>query len=370
MWSGWGVEPIEGNVKPWTDLLDHLFRDQDPAIRKWFEQWCAYPVVNPGAKLYSACMLWSPLTGIGKSFAGYILGDIYGPGFTQIGNDELFSGFNEWARYRQFIMAEEITSPDGNKRREIANRMKLLITQERVLVNEKNVPRFELKDCANWYLTSNEPNALLLDDQDRRFFVHQVTGPKPQDSFFEAINKWRDHPDKVGPAGKCRGASHLLFYFLNGGVNLEDFKPMAAPPNTLAKAEMIVANKSELDQWVAELKLDTTRGLRNQYEQVKAKSDKKLNAAEHCDVFTAEQLYAAFNPQERPHRGSPNILSRSLTAAEFIKADRGSLIATGTPAGRQKLWIVRNHMKWEKATAEKVAQHWRDFFGAEQKRKF
>ncbi len=57
LWPGLTAEPVEGDVSPWLELLDHVFQD-DPVARAYFEQWAAYPIAHPGAKLYVACVIW------------------------------------------------------------------------------------------------------------------------------------------------------------------------------------------------------------------------------------------------------------------------------------------------------------------------
>jgi len=111
MWQGWGCKPVKGSVAPWTELLDLLFGD-DAENRAWFEKWLAYPIQNPGAKLFTSAVLWGPETGTGKSLVGYTIGEIYGKNFGEIGNKELHADFNEWSINKQFILGDEISGSD------------------------------------------------------------------------------------------------------------------------------------------------------------------------------------------------------------------------------------------------------------------
>lgn len=69
LWQGWGVVPVVGDLKPWEEMLDHLFTGH-PDMRRWFEQWAAYPIQHPGEKLTTAVVLWSAKQGVGKSMIG------------------------------------------------------------------------------------------------------------------------------------------------------------------------------------------------------------------------------------------------------------------------------------------------------------
>ncbi len=93
-WSGWAVEPTPGDVKPFLKLLAYLMGDE-PEFLKWFLQWLAYPLQHPGTKLNSSVVLWSPEQGVGKTFVGLIMGDIYGENYLNLTQEALHGHFNE-----------------------------------------------------------------------------------------------------------------------------------------------------------------------------------------------------------------------------------------------------------------------------------
>ena len=64
-WPGWAVEPKQGDVTPWLDLLKFL-ASREPQFMHWILQWFAYPIQHPGTKLYTALVIWSQGKGIGK----------------------------------------------------------------------------------------------------------------------------------------------------------------------------------------------------------------------------------------------------------------------------------------------------------------
>ena len=55
LWKGMGVDPKEGDVGPFLDILDNNIRNE--AERRYLLQWCAYPVQNLGAKLMTSVVL-------------------------------------------------------------------------------------------------------------------------------------------------------------------------------------------------------------------------------------------------------------------------------------------------------------------------
>ena len=233
LWQGLGVEPVQGDIRPFEELLEYLVPEAQ--YREWFLQWLAYPLQHPGTKLYTAVMMQSTWQGNGKSFLGYIMGDVYGSSnFSKVGARQLHSDFNTWCANKQFILGEEIT---GTEKRSEADNLKSLITQETLLVNNKFEKEYVLEDCANYYLTSNHVDALFLEMADRRLFVQSVLEPPlPHEFYIETLDGWR----------RQGGAKHLLYHLLFN-IDCTSFSPRAAAPTTIHKEAMIHFSKSDTD---------------------------------------------------------------------------------------------------------------------------
>src|SRR5690606_17830809 len=137
----------------------------------------------PGVKMFSSAVVYGIKHGTGKSLIGYTLGRIYGKNFTEIKQKDLHSQFNEWAEARQFVMGDDIT---GSDKRHDADILKTLITQQELRINPKYVSSYVVPDCINYFFTSNQPDAFFLEDDDRRFFVHEVkVGPLPEEFYMD-----------------------------------------------------------------------------------------------------------------------------------------------------------------------------------------
>jgi len=248
-WPGWGVEAAKGDVRPVLRLINYLFAGS-PDQATWLLQWLAYPIQNPGAKLFASVLIWSSEQGVGKSLLAEIMGDIYGKNYAEISRASLAGDFNHWAKHKQFVQGDEITGSDSRK---FADSLKAMITRQRVEINEKYAPQFFLTDCTNYFFTSNHVDAIFLEDADRRYFVIEVTQPKKPDSFYERLRTWRDKPSTDNPNGKFRGASAFRWY-LENEVDLEGFKPHAEAPVTESKREMIAFSKSDIDMFAREVR--------------------------------------------------------------------------------------------------------------------
>lgn len=309
-WPGWKCDPVPGDVTPWTQLLGYLFAEE-PAARAWFEKWCAYPLQHPGVKLFTAVNIWGTQHGTGKSLVGYTLFEIYGKNGLEITDKELGSAFNDWAESKQFVMGDEIT---GGDKRHSADRMKSMITQKFLRVNQKFMPVFTVPDCINYYFTSNHPDAFFLENTDRRFFIHAVNRPPLPQEFYRSYSKWL----------YGGGARHLFHHLLN--LDVSDFNPAAPALMTNAKLEMIDAGRSDLSSWVTALK--------EHPEHVLVIGDKPLGYR----LITSKELLKFYDPDEKT-KVTANGISRELTRNDFVKAYRGQSLPT--ELGPVRLWFVR-----------------------------
>jgi hypothetical protein len=320
-WKGWGVEPREGPVDFWHQLLDYVFTEES-ASRKWFESWCAIQFQRPGIKLYAACIIWGQTEGTGKTLLGQTLSAIFGQNSIEISEEDLYSPYNHWEYARQFIIGDEIT---GSNSRDNAGKLKQKITGKEIQLNQKYMPVITMESTANYYFTSNRPTALYLTKEDRRFFVHNLNREPLALEFYLNYVKWLENG----------GASHLFQYFLK--YDIGDFQPTDRAPSSFAKKEMVRDNLSELQNWVLELQENP---------------DDHIHDFLGKDLWTSKELVALYN-DGRQIRVSPVVMGRVLKAAGFAQIPQ-----LRTHSGHQRLFVIRNHEKWAHADAVVVREHY------------
>jgi hypothetical protein len=315
IWPGWGCEPEEGDITPWKELLDYLFKGE-PNSRQWFERWCAWPLQHPGDKMFTSAVLWGLRHGTGKSLVGYTLGKIYGKNFTEVDDEILRQSHNEWAENRQFVMGDEVSTGD---KRSASDRMKTMITRQQLRLNPKYIPSYTVNDCINYYFTSNHPDSFFLEDDDRRFFIHEVKQvPKP-DSFYQAYERWMGVKHNVGP-----GIPALFYHLLN--LDMGDFRGTTRAMMTQAKSEMLSNSRSDLANWVATLKEDPDTVLRSGGYPIRHK------------LWRSEDLLEVYDPDGKG-RVTANGMARELARQGFHRAAGGMGVRTNM--GQVKLWHVR-----------------------------
>lgn len=327
VWTGWGLEePVEGDISEWHRLLGHIFGG-DGYSKLWFERWCAYPLQNPGVKMHTAAAIWGPVHGSGKSLIGYTLMRIYGRNSQEIKDANLEDERNQWAINKQFILADDITSK-GDRR--YMRRLMTLITQKSLWLDPKYIPGYSVDDCINYIFTSNDPDALFMDDQDRRFFVHEVKA-----------DLFPDHKQYVAWMNSNEGAAALWDYFLK--LDLGDFDPHAPAPHTTGKDSMIELGKSDLGAWVLDLRQNADRILA----KVGAKGD----------LFSAQELHTFYDPAGNK-RASTNALARELKRAGFFVAGGSDETKIKRGDGSTvRVYAVRNLDQWRRAGWKAACDH-------------
>lgn len=315
------------SMKLWEQLFDHVFSSLTDEHKQWVKCWLAYPIQHPGAKLFTAMLVWGRTTGTGKSRIGESMKAIYGKNFTLIKNAHLTANFNEWAENKQFIVGDEIAIGD---KRGVADTLKGMITGDIVRLNIKNRKSYDVVDCINYYFSSNHEDAVYLENHDRRFFIVKADVPRMPSTFYQDYMRWLEH----------EGGAARLFHYLKYEVNTEAhvftssngrkvevpaFDPKGEAPVTDAKLEMMASSRSDAEDWAFQLVQNP---------------DKILPTDKPWDLFTAKELLKVYDPMER-EKIRANGISRALNAAGAFKVANGSNHVRVAGA-RDSVYAIRN----------------------------
>lgn len=241
-WKGWGIQPSNsGDIGPMLHLLSYLFEHTNndgnhttnEEKLQWFLNWLAYPLQNPGHKNHTAVLLYSHQQGVGKNLIGYVMQDIYGDNFAQLGDDAFERPFNDYLMGKQFIIGNELTSKDKWNGME---KLKMLITEPQIEINRKFQPILNIKNCVNLLLLSNNPDPLVIKGMDRRFFIWFIENPPLSDVFYQNIFiPWKNN------GGSARFFQWLLDRDLTG------YSPQSHAPVTSYKEELQEMHISSLE---------------------------------------------------------------------------------------------------------------------------
>ncbi len=307
LWKGMGIEPKDGDCMLWLELVARQIPDEKH--RKWFLQWLAYPLQNLGAKMNSYVHLFGP-PGTGKNGVLAPLMAIYGANGLVIGKDQIASAFNSVYATRQFVNLDEIHGGTDMSATAVSNRIKMIVTSPRIVVNAKGQPEYEIENHVNLVTTSNYSDSIKFDEEDRRAFVLKFEQRMGQDWWIRYFADLR--------------AEQVYSYLLR--VDLADFDPAAPAPDTPWKEQVIDATRDAMTKWVRDLWSDPDSCL--------------PDIMRGARFLTPEQLGAAYYPGE-PGRNTPglrNMLGQRMADIGFKRT--GLVKVDGSP---KRYWIIRNH---------------------------
>jgi hypothetical protein len=312
-------EPEEGDVEPFLELLTYLFSQDQTEARRWFEQWLAYPLqaIRDGKRIkMHSCAALIGFEGTGKTLVGRTVGQIYGKAYQQVTTSELRSEFTGWALHKLFLHGDEITGDDSRKD---ADRLKSFITEDSIMINQKYIAAFQISNLANWYFTSNHPDAFQVPLDDRRYFVHRTSDEK-------LILAWGKQKLDEYFAWMQNGSTQALHWYLLK-VDMSGFDDRQ-PLRTVAKELMQERTVNWAVLWAKRVRENPEKYLRL--------GDKNLS---YRRLWTARSLLSLFNLGGESKYGEPAFGS-ALRAAGWWHVRNGEQIDCGKQYGKLRLWAL------------------------------
>ena len=202
------------------------------------------------------------------------------------------------------------------------------------MVEKKFGPKYPLPDYLNYLVTSNHPNPLYLEPDDRRAFVATVNKERLDPKLGQRISAcFRDGAE---------GVAALMYHFLH--FDLTGFDPNEAPPMTKAKEIVIESSMTDLERYARDLAEDPDQHWRDIF-------NKKPNP---CDLGeSADVLVMCRGPEMKYSRATLTAMGNAMHKAGFP-----SLGLVRTKHGRKRLWAIRNWAKWRDARPNVLAAHW------------
>jgi hypothetical protein len=169
MWQDPKIEPLPDTPKIFLEHMDYLIPDQRE--RELALNWLAWCVQKPSEKQMFALLMVDD-GGTGKGWIGYMLRVLFGDQNVVMieSDDPVKDMFNGWTLNRQLGFIHELV-PD--RRVDLASRLKGVITEAHIWVNEKFIARFRAENRTNLLCCSNHRDALKIARKDRRWLVVQ-----------------------------------------------------------------------------------------------------------------------------------------------------------------------------------------------------
>lgn len=320
LWRGMGCEPEPGDVEPWLELLANNVESEE--LREWIIAWLAYPLQNPGAKLNSYLLLFGP-SGMGKNLFFKPFHTIYGRNAVTIGTDALKSTFTSLYAQRQFVHADELVRARGAEDY-VSQRIKAMTTSEKITVNRKGQPEYDIRNCINLAITSNYVDCVKLDPDDRRATVikwQNLLDRRGDQSYWINYVRWAEGV----------GSAALYHWLLNHDISW--FDPAAWAPATEWKEHVKEASMAPIESWVADLwhSADDTLGLIG------------LGKA----IWTAKELAVLYYGmgENELSPGHVKAMVNCLRNQGFQQANDGKLLRRPKGGNADRFWVIRQREK-------------------------
>ena len=317
-WRDDGVVAAEGDVTVFLDFLYNAIpRDGDANL---LMQMLAYSLQNRGWRWEKLVVLISVMQSTGKSTLAKIIRKLYGPSNAiSIDPDSFGRDFNG------LFMEREVAILDDAGKIKPADYPKIqrLVTDDEIDVNVKFGGQYMAPNYLNLVVTSNAPDLINLRGEERRLFALEMT---PKTYYPQGSTYWTELYDWLGGGGYA----HIRWWLMH--MDLEGFETNFMPPLNPMKIQMMEAGRSDMDNWVLDLKENSQEvmGCVRMY-------------------YTPEELIAKYlqyigggGLSESHKNGLKNKLMQSLnTVGGFKKANGGAGVTFSKPKKHKKrFWNI------------------------------
>jgi hypothetical protein len=182
IWRKSGIKARLGDVKPFLDHMAFLFPHEGD--RELVLDYLALLVQKPAEKIRFALLIRGA-QGTGKSWIGNLMERIIGtPNVVRPSNDEVVSRWTGWMEGAQLAIVEELMTLG---RLEVANRLKPVITDPTIRIEEKYCSLYSIPNHLNFICFTNHEDALKIEHGDRRWLVVFSPAAKQDAGYYERL---------------------------------------------------------------------------------------------------------------------------------------------------------------------------------------
>lgn len=218
--------------------------------------WAAYQVKHPGKKIRWAPTLMSA-PGAGKGGWGYVMTLALGHSNVQwLAAEHIMEGTsNGWASGSQLLILDEVRVMGTNRYR-VMDKMKPLISDDKVSVRQLYEPVQTVPNVTNYILFTNHHDALAVHDDDRRYWV--INSPLQTKPDIDAIGGEAYFNQFYSECTRLAGGIRA---FLEAWPISPDFNPEGRAPVTPFLKELAKQTTSPLASAIADVLEDEPHAL-------------------------------------------------------------------------------------------------------------
>ena len=239
LWQGFACESIPGDCSLFLEHVEKNICNNNEEHYKYLLGWMARCVQKPAATGEVAIVLRGDM-GTGKGFFANNFGAIFGRHYLQVSDPKhLVGSFNAHLRDCIVLMADEAFFA-GDKKHESV--LKSLITEKTLSVEQKGVDVYASPNYAHIIMASNSNWVVPAGNNERRFFVLDVSNDKMQDKkYFSKIKHQMDN-------GGLEALLHFLMHY-----NINEFEVREVPKTEALRDQKLLSYSAEETWWYEKL---------------------------------------------------------------------------------------------------------------------
>lgn len=317
----WPVTDAEF-AAPFFDHLAYLVPDENE--RGDLLDWLAHAVQEPAIRPHHHFLLVTAQQGTGRSWIAEVLRRLWGERHAgecdlhRLMNDE----FNSALSGKIVMAIQEVKAP-ADERYSHRERLKSLLTDSVLTVNEKHEPRWTERFCARFLMFTNRDDALPLSETDRRVYAVRCADTQRSAAYYSQLYA------RLADRQFLAAVWHAL-----ASRNLSLFNPGRRAPLTQMKQQMISAGRSDEQQTAVEF-------------------------VQACpfDVVAADDLMQTLVPdfqdeRHAEHKARQNAVGAVLREVGCQTYPKKVKVETGSNSTR--VWILRNAARFAVAPSSEV----------------
>lgn len=311
----------EDKIAPILDHLRYLFGSEyDNALG-----YLAYSIHKPAVRLGFALMHVSPHHGTGRGWLKHLIDGLYRLPYHRAASFQNYvnTSYNEFLYRSLLVTFDEVY--DRRERFTVGERLRELITEKEIEVNVKYGFKGAIPVYANFMFFSNHIDALMIPDDDRRFWCVICDAEPRSKSYYEDLYGLLD-----------TDAVDQFFWYLKRVLATTAFNPKGRAPVTEWTEEMRLATDEEsmetpIKERIKELRIMGVKAIwRSQLlSDCRAKG---ADLPEHSMRGSASRQLEAILREQRMRRSTHRIM-RSNGKKEYV-------YFTGEPAQDSSDWRI------------------------------
>lgn len=230
----------ENKIQMFLDFIKEVICDNNEQVYEYVINWISFIVQHPGKKSGIALVL-KGLQGVGKNrFTDTLCEMMKGYSAKNITDiSELTGQFNSIVEGKMLIVLNELKNC-GDDRLANFNALKSIITDDIIRINEKNQPRRDAENVANFIFVSNNAFPVKIESGDRRYLVLSCNGKHKGD--FMYFNQLCNSFDESF-------YENLLTFFIKRDISEFNIRDI---PMTESKQDLIEASRTPIDQFICD----------------------------------------------------------------------------------------------------------------------